>query len=94
MRRDGNNAKNENEPSDPLHPSHSSHPSPEPERLLPPRGDYHTLHAFHKAEVVYAPDYLIDRQLLRLEKDFLEQGGLRERMTRLRLEYRRTHPGP
>ena len=39
-------------------------------------------------------NYLIDRQLLRLEKDFLEQGGLRERMTRLRLEYRRTHPRP
>jgi four helix bundle suffix protein len=39
-------------------------------------------------------NYLIDRQLLRLEKDFLEQGGLRERMTRLRLQYRRTHPCP
>ena len=39
-------------------------------------------------------NYLIDRQLLRLEKDFLEQGGLRERMTRLRLQYRRTHPRP
>lgn len=33
-------------------------------------------------------DYLIDQQLRRLEKDFLEQGGLRERMTRARLEYR------
>ena len=199
----------------PLHPSHSSHPSHDPERLLPPRGDYRTLHAFHKAEVVYditfrfahkflsrgdrtidqmiqsarsgkknllegskagrasketelkltnvarasleellddyldflrardlpqwdkdskealyvrrlgrkvpqtyelyrkfvetrppgvvaniaiclinQANYLIDRQLLRLEKDFLEQGGLRERMTRLRLQYRRTHPRP
>jgi len=28
------------------------------------------------------------------EADFLEQGGLRERMTRLRSQYRRTHPGP
>jgi four helix bundle suffix protein len=39
-------------------------------------------------------NYLIDRQLLHLEKDFLEQGGLRERMTRLRLEYRRAHARP
>ena len=29
--------------------------------------------------------YLLDQQLRRLEKDFLEQGGLRERMTRARL---------
>ncbi len=35
--------------------------------------------------------YLLDRQLLRLEKDFFEQGGLRERMTRVRLS-RRNRP--
>jgi four helix bundle suffix protein len=121
MRRDGKNEKNGIEQSSPLPPSHA------PDRLLPPRGDYRTLHAFHKSEVVYditfrfvhkflsysdrtidqmiqsarsgkkvinQANYLIDRQLLRLEKDFLEQGGLRERMMRLRLEYRRTHPRP
>lgn len=33
-------------------------------------------------------NYLIDKQLLRLEKDFVTQGGLRERMTRVRLQYR------
>ena len=33
-------------------------------------------------------NFLIDRQLRRLEKDFLEQGGLRERMTRVRLQAR------
>jgi len=32
--------------------------------------------------------YLIDRQLDRLERDFVEQGGLREKMTRTRLAYR------
>ena len=32
--------------------------------------------------------YLLDQQLRRLEKDFLEQGGLRERMTRARLAVR------
>jgi hypothetical protein len=53
MRRDGKNEKNGNEQSSPIHPSHPSHPSQEQERLLPPRGDYRTLHAFHKAEVVY-----------------------------------------
>jgi four helix bundle suffix protein len=31
---------------------------------------------------------LLDRQLARLEKDFVEQGGLRERMSRARLEHR------
>jgi len=33
-------------------------------------------------------DYLIDQQIKRLEKEFIEQGGLRERMTRVRLAYR------
>ena len=215
MKSAGNHAKNEREASSPQHPSHSSHDSHNPECLLPPRGDYRTLHAFHKAEVVYdvtfrfahkflshtdrtidqmiqaarsgkknllegskagrasketelkltnvarssleellddyldflrardlpkwdqdskealyvrklgcqvpqtyelyrkfvetrppgvvaniaiclinQANYLIDHQLLRLEKDFLEQGGLRERMMRLRLEHRRTHPHP
>jgi len=42
--------------------------------------------------LIHQTNYLIDQQLLRLEKDFLEQGGLRERMTRLRTQYRRTHP--
>jgi four helix bundle suffix protein len=38
--------------------------------------------------LIHQTNYLIDQQLRRLEKDFLEQGGLRERMTRLRLQYR------
>lgn len=33
-------------------------------------------------------NYLIDKQLLRLEEDFVKKGGLRERMTRIRLQYR------
>ena len=32
--------------------------------------------------------YLLDRQLRRLERDFLNEGGLRERMTRARLAHR------
>ena len=32
--------------------------------------------------------YLLDRQPRRLERDFLNEGGLRERMTRARLAHR------
>ncbi len=38
--------------------------------------------------LIHQTNYLIDRQLLRLEKDFIEQGGLRERMTRVSLHHR------
>jgi len=38
--------------------------------------------------LIHQTNYLIDQQLRRLEQDFLEHGGLRERMTRARLEYR------
>ena len=39
--------------SDGKHTSPSSHNSQEPERILPPRGDYQTLLSFQKAEVIY-----------------------------------------
>lgn len=42
--------------------------------------------------LVNQTNYLLDRQLLRLERDFIEQGGLRERMTRVRLRSRRSPP--
>ncbi len=38
--------------------------------------------------------YLLDRQLQRLERDFLKEGGLRERMTRARLAARSTQRAP
>lgn len=38
--------------------------------------------------LIHQANYLIDQQLHRLEKDFLAQGGLRERMTRMRLSAR------
>ena len=217
MNTDGNDANNRSDAKSPPHSahfSHSSHPSHSDDRLLPPRGDYHTLLSFQKAEIVYdltfrfahkflargdrtidqmiqsarsgkknilegskaartsketeikltnvarasleellddycdflrardfplwdkeskearyvrqlgrktpqtyedyrefidtrppqvianiaiclihQTNYLLDRQLLRLEKDFLEQGGLRERMTRARLKARREQGG-
>jgi four helix bundle suffix protein len=33
-------------------------------------------------------NYLLDQQIRRLEKDFVEKGGIRERMTRARLDHR------
>jgi four helix bundle suffix protein len=38
--------------------------------------------------LIHQTNYLLDRQLHALEKEFLEQGGLRERMTRARLAAR------
>jgi len=38
--------------------------------------------------LIYQTTYLLDQQLRRLEKDFLNEGGLRERMTRARLQAR------
>jgi four helix bundle suffix protein len=53
-RANGRNEKNENDGNMPSHNSHSSHNSqPQSDRLLPPRGDYHTLLSFQKAEIVY-----------------------------------------
>lgn len=38
--------------------------------------------------VIYQTNYLLSQQLRRLETDFLREGGLRERMTKARLEER------
>ena len=38
--------------------------------------------------LIHQANYLIDQQLRRLEQDFLKEGGLCERMTRARLDYR------
>ncbi len=42
--------------------------------------------------LIHQTNYLIDQQLLRLEQDFVEQGGLRERMTRVRIAHRNAKP--
>ncbi len=41
--------------------------------------------------LIHQTNYLLDRQLKRLEQDFLKEGGLRERMTRARLAARARH---
>jgi len=38
--------------------------------------------------LIHQTNYLLDRQLRRLEKDFVKEGGLRERMTGARRQYR------
>jgi four helix bundle suffix protein len=43
--------------------------------------------------LIHQTNYLLDQQIRRLEKDFLENGGLRERMTQARLKERRTQGG-
>jgi len=43
--------------------------------------------------LIHQANYLLDRQIRRLEKDFLEEGGLRERMTRARLQMREKQRG-
>lgn len=46
--------------------------------------------------LIHQTNYLVDRQLKRLEQDFLKEGGLRERMTRSRIQHRnhqRGYPG-
>jgi four helix bundle suffix protein len=45
--------------------------------------------------LIHQANYLIDQQLRRLERDFLAQGGLRERMFQARIRNRRQDPpGP
>ena len=38
--------------------------------------------------LIHQTNYLLNQQLRRLESDFVQQGGLRERMTKARLQYR------
>ena len=42
--------------------------------------------------LLHQANYLLDRQLRKLEEDFVKKGGIRERMTRARLDYRSGRP--
>jgi four helix bundle suffix protein len=68
-----------------------------------PNADYETFRAAveHKDPAIRAnaivglikvTNFLLDQQIRRLEQDFLKEGGLRERMTRARIESRRKRP--
>jgi four helix bundle suffix protein len=39
--------------------------------------------------LIHQANYLLDQQRRRLAKDFVQEGGIRERMTRVRLQYRK-----
>ncbi|MCE5231006.1 four helix bundle suffix domain-containing protein [bacterium] len=39
--------------------------------------------------MIHQANYLLDRQIARIEQDFLKEGGIRERMTRARLDARK-----
>lgn len=39
--------------------------------------------------LIHQANYLLDQQIRRLEQDFLKEGGLREKMSRARIESRR-----
>ncbi len=42
--------------------------------------------------LIHQANFLLDRQLKSLEQEFLKEGGIRERMTKARLESRRSPP--
>jgi four helix bundle suffix protein len=44
--------------------------------------------------LIHQANYLLNQQIRRLEKDFLEKGGLRERMTQARLQHREQQRKP
>jgi four helix bundle suffix protein len=39
--------------------------------------------------LIHQTNYLLDQQIRRLEQDFVREGGVRERMSRARREYRK-----
>lgn len=39
--------------------------------------------------LIHQANYLLDQQIRRLEQDFVKEGGIRERMTRARLKFRK-----
>lgn len=38
--------------------------------------------------LIHQANYLLDQQIRRLEQDFIKNGGIRERMTKARLDHR------
>lgn len=42
--------------------------------------------------LIHQANFLLDHQIHRLEENFLQLGGIRERMTRARIAHRRYHP--
>jgi len=62
-RKHGSNGKAESEPSHDSHTSHNSHDT-QP-GILPPRGDYQTLHSYQKSDLVYQITYRFCEKFLK-----------------------------
>ncbi|NTV13088.1 MAG: four helix bundle protein [Desulfobulbaceae bacterium] len=60
--KNGSNGKAESEPS---HNSHTSHNSHNTQAILPPRGDYQTLHSYQKSDLVYQITYRFCEKFLK-----------------------------
>ena len=85
----GHGTKATHAPHDDLHASPEAHASHSPVTFATFRPFFETRPPEVLANIVicliHQTNYLLDQQIKRLEKDFVEQGGLRERMTRARL---------
>ena len=69
------------------HPSYSSYSSYKSHvELSPPETAANTIIC-----LIHQANYLLDQQLRSLEQSFIKEGGLRERMTRARLQERNKH---
>lgn len=96
------NRTNETHTSDEAHRSHESHPpysSHQPRTPHQPPESYALYRDFIETRpaetvaniaicLIHQANYLLDQQIRRLEEDFIKHGGLRERMTRVRLQHR------
>lgn len=74
------------------HQTHTTHNSdPDPYDVFRPYIETRSMEIVANILIclIHQANYLLDRQIRSLEKTFLEEGGLRERMTRARLEARR-----
>ena len=56
-------------------------------RIIPPHGGYRDLKSYQIC-AIHQTNYLLDRQLRALEKEFLEEGGFTERLYRTRSQMR------
>jgi four helix bundle suffix protein len=69
----GNDGKNGSYGGGTSHDSYTSHNSHEPERVLPPRGDYRTLLSYQKSDVIYQITYRFCHRFLQKSDRTIDQ---------------------
>jgi hypothetical protein len=57
-------------------------------KFIPPHGGYRNLLSWKKAEIIFDATARFCERFL-LERDFVSKGGIRERMRKARMDYRR-----